>query len=40
MKEENCGTEFMQNVEHGMWRKFSGLSRERRDGWSPYTERQ
>jgi hypothetical protein len=26
----------MQNAERGILRKFSGLSRERRDGWSPY----
>jgi hypothetical protein len=26
----------MQNAGRGIWRKFSGLSRERRDGWSPY----
>jgi hypothetical protein len=28
---------FMQNAGRGIWRKFSGLSRERRDGLSPYT---
>jgi hypothetical protein len=27
---------YMQNAGRGIWRKFSGLSRERRDGWSPY----
>jgi hypothetical protein len=26
----------MQNAGRGIWRKFSGLSREIGDGWSPY----
>jgi hypothetical protein len=32
---EICGT-FMQNAERGIWRKFLGLSCDRRDRWSPY----
>jgi hypothetical protein len=35
MKKEICGT---FHAKCGTWRKFSGLSRERRDGWSPYSK--
>jgi hypothetical protein len=34
MKKKFVG-HFMQNAGRGIWRKFSGLSREGRDGWSP-----
>jgi hypothetical protein len=35
MKKDICG---IFHAKCGIWRKFSGLSRERRDGWSPHTE--
>jgi hypothetical protein len=37
MKKEICGT---FHAKCGIWRKFSGLSHEMRDRWSPYLWRQ
>jgi hypothetical protein len=37
MKKEICWTVHAK-YGRGIWRKFSGLSRERRDGWSPYVQ--